>query len=598
MERRAAAPDRRTRAVPPTAQQVSRRRLVSLGALGLAVALVVLLVLTLGGGTDREQLARDYARAWSRGDWTAMYAQLTPAARGRVTRTRFAALHRELLTTATATRVAPGGPPRELRPERYRVPMVVTTRLFGRVAAPVDLPVTGDGDDAGIDWRRVLAFPGLRQGEELTRDVEMPPRATLLSRDGAVLAEGEARTPGQAVADIAPDLVGRVGPPGDDRIAELEALGVPAGTPVGLSGLERALDARLLGRPGGTLLAGARTLAAAPPRQAEAVRSTIAPGVVRAAIAGLAGRVGGVAALEPRTGEVLGYAGIAFSGLQPPGSTFKILTLVGALEQGLTDERQSYPVQTAATLEGVQLENANGETCGGSLAKSFAESCNSVFAPLGAQLGAAKLVGVAERFGFNGKPLLPGAAVASLPPAAEIGDDLAVGSTAIGQGRVQATALTMATVAATIADRGSRPRLTLDLGEARRAPRAPLTRVTSPGVAATVAKLMRGVVTNGTGTAAALPGVPVAGKTGTAELETTKRCTVAPQAPGAPVVDPEDCSNAADETDTDAWFAAFAPAGRRTPRVAVGVLVVRAGAGGDTAAPIARQVLQAALDRG
>lgn len=186
--------------------------------------------------------------------------------------------------------------------------------------------------------------------------------------------------------------------------------------------------------------------------------------------------------------------------------------------------------------------------------------------------------------------------MATIPQADAIGDDLAVGSSAIGQGKVQATALQMSVVAAAIADDGGRPRLTLDFDAARRAPRAPLTKVTTPQVAATVDKLMRGVVKSGTGTAAALPGVEVAGKTGTAELKSTQSCNVAP-ADGQPV-DPESCSSGGDQTDTDAWFAAFAPAGNAVPRVAVGVLVVQAGAGGDTAAPIAREVLRAGLKRG
>ncbi len=577
------------------------RRAVCVGVLVVAVGALAFAVATLvGGGPDRVAVAGRYTRAWARGDFATMYAELTSVAKRRVTAKRFAALHRDLFVRATGERLMVAGAPRELPSGAIRVPMAVRTRIYGRVTAPADLRVTedGDGDGAGVDWRRHMAFPGLRPGEELTGTIEMPPRAAILARDGGVLAEGEARTPAAAVADVAPDVVGRLGPPPPDRVARLRALGVPGDAMVGLSGLERALDERLLGRPGGDLTAGDRLLARTTPAQAAAVRSTIAPSVVRAAVAGLAGRLGGVVALDPRSGEVLGYAGIAFSGLQPPGSTFKILTLTGALEAGITGEGSSYPVATEAVLEGVSLENANGESCGGTLAQSFAESCNSVFAPLGADLGAERLVAVAERFGFNGEPLLPGAAVAAIPPAAEIGDDLAVGSSAIGQGRVQATALQMATVAATIADRGERPRLTLELDAATRARPAPRTRVTTPKVAATVEKLMQGVVTSGTGTSAAIPGVPVAGKTGTAELQSTRRCAVAPAAPGAPAPNPEGCADASDQMDTDAWFAAFAPAGRRPPRVAVGVLLVRAGAGGDTAAPVARQVLQAALGRG
>ena len=97
---------------------------------------------------------------------------------------------------------------------------------------------------------------------------------------------------------------------------------------------------------------------------------------------------------------------------------------------------------------------------------------------------------------------------------------------------------------------------------------------------------MRAVVTSGTGVGAAIPGVRVAGKTGTAEL----RDTTEPADPTDPNAPPAD-----DPTDTDAWFAAYAPA--RRPHVAVGVLLVGQGAGGDTAAPVARAVLEAALER-
>ena len=135
------------------------RRAVSVAVVVLALGAVAVAVISLGGGPDREAVAERYTRAWARGDFPAMYAELTPAARKRVTAARFAALHRELYATATGQRLAVAGPARELVPGVYRVPLVLRTRIFGRVAAPADLPVTGDGDAVGVGLWRHLAFP-------------------------------------------------------------------------------------------------------------------------------------------------------------------------------------------------------------------------------------------------------------------------------------------------------------------------------------------------------------------------------------------------------------------------------------------------------
>jgi cell division protein FtsI/penicillin-binding protein 2 len=307
-----------------------------------------------------------------------------------------------------------------------------------------------------------------------------------------------------------------------------------------------------------------------------AVRTSIDVELQAAAVTALAGRLGGIAVMRPNSGEVLALAGIAYSAPQPPGSVFKIITLAGALQAGTVKPSDSWPVQQAAVLEGVELENANGEFCGGSLRASFAHSCNSVFAPIGAELGAEKLVAEAEKFGFNQKPSLTGAEMSTLPPASEIGDDLAVGSTAIGQGRVLATPLEFATVASTIAEKGMRPQPTLRKG-------APPVKeqVIPPAVARRVASYMRTVVTSGTGTAANLTGVKVAGKTGTAELRDT---TPEPD----PITGELPIS---DGSDSNAWFAAFSPL--RRPKLALAVMLVGAGAGGATAAPAARTVLEA-----
>jgi peptidoglycan glycosyltransferase len=322
----------------------------------------------------------------------------------------------------------------------------------------------------------------------------------------------------------------------------------------------------------------------------------VSPAVQRAAVSALGGQLGGIVAMQPATGAVLAVAGIGINSVQPPGSTFKMVTLTGALSAHIASAHTVFPYATSATLDGVKLSNANGEDCGGTLELAFAVSCNSVFAPLGVKLGAPRLVATAERFGFNKDPGIEGAAESTLPAAAEIQGELDVGSTSIGQGQVQASALEMASVAATIADEGRRvrPTFTPVLHP------AVLASVMSATVAHTVRRLMTGVVRNGTGTSAAIPGVVVAGKTGTAELKS--ECTASEseheksgsEEAGSQESSGSGCQGADNEaSNTDAWFAAFAPA--LHPRIVVGVLLVKDGAGGDTAAPVARAVLEAGL---
>jgi cell division protein FtsI/penicillin-binding protein 2 len=149
----------------------------------------------------------------------------------------------------------------------------------------------------------------------------------------------------------------------------------------------------------------------------------------------------------------------------------------------------------------------------------------------------------------------------------------------------------MAVVAATIADSGHRPTPTFDAS----APRRVGPPVTSPTVARTVRHLMIAVVREGTGALAAIPGVTVAGKTGTAELKSA--CPSKPAEGSAEAGEKpsrEGCAGGEEQaSNTDAWFAAFAPAVH--PRVAVCVLLVKDGAGGATAAPAARAVLEEGL---
>jgi len=563
------------------------RRVVAIGTVVVVSLGIGVVCATAGGPSERDTVER-FARAWDRRDYEAMRGQVTDDVRDRYSAGAFARRYTDAAATATATAVRTGEP-RDDGGGRWRLPVTISTRAFGPVSGQLRIRVAEEGDARRIAWQPSLVFPGLAAGERLRRTTRMPDRADLLARDGTPLAQGPERTSPLGATAMA--IVGALGPIPASYKAHAEELGYPSDAQVGISGLERTFDERLAGMPGGQLRAGVRLLADRVPRKAAPVRTTIAPKVEEAAVTALAGRLGGVVAIRPQTGEILAAAGIGFSGLQPPGSTFKIITATAALANGVAKPSDTFPVKTAATLEGVELQNANGESCGGTLAESFALSCNSVFAPLGAKLGAEKLVTTAEAFGFNQPTGITGAATASIPPADEIGDDLAVGSSAIGQGRVQATALQMGIVAATIGRRGRRPDVTLDPDRWKGS--APTHAATSAKVARQVEKFMLGVVRYGTGKSAAIPDVKVAGKTGTAELKSTQACKPDPE-------NPESCppEQQQDTTDTDAWFAAYAPAGDGHPRIAVGMLLVGAGAGGDTAAPAARQVLLAGLKNG
>jgi Penicillin binding protein transpeptidase domain/Penicillin-binding Protein dimerisation domain/NTF2-like N-terminal transpeptidase domain len=582
------------------------RRALPIVALALVAFAIGIIFGAHRSGSAATRLADTFVHEWARGDYAGMYAQIDEGARRDTSSAEFAQAYAQTLREATAIRVRVSGRARRTRSGEVQVPVRVDTRLFGTLRLPFTIQVAKAGaEGTRVAWSRSLLFPGLRTGELLKRTTTLPRRAPLLARDGSVLAEAASgsTTPGSEgtrsspLGEYATAVLGSVGAIPASRRHVLEAQGVPGNASVGLSGMEEALDDRLRGTPGGDLLAvdasngtPRRVLAQATARAAPPLRSSISPSLQRAAVTALGSQLGGIVALQPSTGQILAVAGLGLDGLQPPGSTFKMVTVTGVLEHHLASLHSTFAYATYATLDGVKLENANGEECGGSLETAFAVSCNSVFAPLGAKLGANALVHAAEQYGFNHATGLPGVPASTLPAPSHIEGELDVGSTAIGQGQVLATPLQMAIVAATIGSGGRRAAPTFADSAPGSAPQ-----VIGASLARTVRHLMLAVVRFGTGTAASIPGVLVAGKTGTAELGT--ECHNSASETGSEGGaegsghEGERCKSGAE--NTDAWFAAFAPA--LHPRIAVCVMLVKAGAGGATAAPAAREVIEAGL---
>jgi penicillin-binding protein A len=496
-------------------------------------------VLRDDGTGARHAAAQRFAAAWARRDAGAMWRALSPGARQATPLARFVASYRSADKAAGVEAVRVGRLAAE-RHGRIAVRVEVRTKDFGSLGGVMSLPVSGSGDDAGVDWTTGLRLPGLRAGEAVTRKAgRAPTRRTIYAADGTQL---DATGLGASIAGTAS----------------------PKPT-----GLQRIYDERLGGHPSERLFFGDRQVAKVAAVPGRSLHTTIRPDLMAEAAAALGDRVGGVAVVRPRDGAVLALAGLAVSAPQPPGSTFKIITVAAALDRGIATPSTRYPVRTYATLSGVKLRNASDEACGGTLTQAFIDSCNSVFAPLGARLGAKTLSAYARRFGFGETTAkVPALKASTIGTPAELRDDLAVGAAAIGQDRDLATPLEMATVAATIGEDGMRARPHLATSDPTVRHRAIPARV-----AGQVRAMMLGVVRSGTGTAAAIPGVEVAGKTGTAEL----------------------VANSKDATSSDAWFVAFAPASH--PTVAVAVMLVGAGFGGSSAAPIAKRVLTAALGR-
>lgn len=437
---------------------------------------------------------------------------------------------------------------------------------------------------AGVDPARIdglLDKPGLRPDVfvpviDLREERYAAVRAQLQPVPGLVFRRKEARvTPSEAFAR---HTLGRVGEVTAERLKEL---GVPyvVGDQVGLTGLEAAFERRLAGKPSGEVRLEAdgtdqpvATLGRFEGASGAPVQTTIDARVQAAAEAALDGvtQPAALVAVDAATGEVRAVAGRpldqafnrALAGRYPPGSTFKIVTTAALLASGTgPDAPLACPPETMAG--GKRFKNFEGESAAGTipLRSAFAHSCNTAFVQAVGPLSADRLTTAAESlFGFGVEVKLPVTAVGGAFPTPK--DDAEKAAAAIGQARVTASPLHMATVAGAAATGTWRPPVLVrgaDAGRDRPPAGAPL----DARVVEALRAMMREVVTAGTGTAAAVAGRQSAGKTGTAEFGTE----VPPQ--------------------THAWFAGF------EGNLAFAVLVEGGGVGGRVAAPLGARFVSA-----
>jgi peptidoglycan glycosyltransferase len=386
---------------------------------------------------------------------------------------------------------------------------------------------------------------------------------------------------------------------------------------LGNAGLERFRNKELGAQTGTNLQSVLDQLQGKEP-QGEKVVTTLVPSAQRAAVAALGEHEGAVVALEPRSGAVevmaskpsydpnalrssaakakqqremnanppsrsevnravqFGYA---------PGSTFKVLTATAAIDTGAYTPASTVSGANGIIVSGKLLQNDNGESFGPiTLTYALAHSVNTVWAQVALHLGKRTLGRYMERFGFDRKPQLdyPASEMSAsgehsgervIPPTSPLVD---VGRLGIGQDKLEVTPLQMAEVAAAVANHGTLmvPHLTQRIVDAeggtvqRIDPRVQSV-VMKRSTAAAVRSMMEAVVQEGTGTAAQIPGIQVAGKTGTAQTQFG-------------------------DAINNVWFIAFAPAA--DPRVAVAVtLKAVPGEGATFAAPVAKAVIESLL---
>ncbi len=457
-----------------------------------------------------------------------------------------------------------------------------------------------------LTWIQVVQARSLNNSPANSRGLAQAARndrGSIITSDGVVLAESRRATRTRFVR-VYPD-----GPLGWPMAAHVVGYHSER---YGRSGIEAAANDALSGTRSFRTWADVIDAASGRPIEGDDVILTIDSRVQRVAEANLRGRSGAIVALDPRTGAVLASASSpTFSpalidkswemlagdpgaplidrtrqALFPPGSTFKVITLTAAYGAGVATSQTAYPGPATIEIGNAPIRNFESNAYGRlDLVTATAKSVNTVFAQLADDLGPARLVDQADRFGFGQAPplelpvkpsLMPDPAEMTRWETAWAGVGQPVGEHESPPGP-QVTAVQMALVAAGIANGGDvmRPYLIDRIVDPTAGAASPLgstrprlwTRATDPATAAEVSWAMREVVRRGSGMRAAVPGVAVAGKTGTAEV--------------------------GEDEPTHAWFIGFAP--YENPTVAVAVVLPYAGTGGRAAAPVAREVIAAAL---
>ncbi|PZE26010.1 MULTISPECIES: penicillin-binding protein 2 [unclassified Curtobacterium] len=389
----------------------------------------------------------------------------------------------------------------------------------------------------------------------------------------------------------------------------------------GETGVESAENSYLAGTSSDSFFSNINSILTGQDVQGDDVNLTIDPQVQQAAFDALGSNTGAVVAIEPKTGKILAmvskasfdpntlavhdtkqvlaqYHALLSAESQPlqnraiagdlyaPGSTFKLIVASAAFASGDYDLDSTLPNPSTLTLPGTSrtINNAEGGSCGGgntvTIAVAIQNSCNIPFAELGQKLGYDAINAMAKQYGFGDSIHVPMASTPSQYPQTDGTAELM--RSAFGQQSVRVTPLQMAMVSAGIANGGRvmSPTLidkitTSDLKTVVPFQAKQYGDPISSDVASDLTKAMESVVDNGTGTNARIDGVDVAGKTGTAENGTGDPYTL--------------------------WFTGFAPA--KDPQVAVAVVVGNGGGlgqqgvGNTVAAPIAKKVMEAVLNK-